>query len=632
MVTLRDDDVTRRAVIDGFRGHLGQATQGDTALFWFSGHGSLAPVPPGMERLEPTGKLQTMLCADSRHDGVPDLLDKELGVLIGEVSARGVHVAVVLDCCHADGASREVPSDDAVAPGLPSLRARWAPVLTTPPPIEALLAELTAMRDAGPDQGPSATRSSGADHVALAACHSNQVAYEVPWRDGHRGLFGLALLSQLERLGPEATYRELMIGARCFVENVSPRQRPVLFPVAEDIVDQPFLGGRLRSPNATMTMRFVRDAWEIDAGACHGLVSGTKEEPTRVGVYGSDGKQEARVVRVLPYHSAVEPVGWAVEPDRGAQYPVVVTRVPLPATTVAVDGPLGEPAAAMLAEAVHTVAPGGSPSPYIRMVELADPDRIPEIRVAIRKPDTVRILGSDGSALVPDVPHVSDRDAALRVVADLEHIARWRQIKALGNPRSALAGAIRLELVAARPGELAAPDDRPPLRVDDAGAVVLEYQASADGWTPPDVFVRLHNTTDRELYCVLLDLTDRFRIHPGLFSGDWIAPRYTAWAGEGEPITFSLPPRREPVAGASGTDWLKVLVAEEPFNSTPFELSRLGEPQCTPGTRGAGAYSGVLEQLGLTAMFRDADAVRPQARDWTTSIMSVVTRVPDRIG
>ena len=51
--TLRDGQATRQAVIDGFRDHLGHAGPGDTALFWFSGHGSQAPVPPGLAHTEP---------------------------------------------------------------------------------------------------------------------------------------------------------------------------------------------------------------------------------------------------------------------------------------------------------------------------------------------------------------------------------------------------------------------------------------------------------------------------------------------------------------------------------------------------------------------------------------------------
>ena len=109
---LRNHDATRNALIGAIRSHLGRAVAGDVALFWFSGHGGQEPVPQHYWQTEPSGYLQTLVCCDSRLAGpdgrrVPDLLDKELDLLLDEVAARGPHVAVVLDSCHAEGATRD---------------------------------------------------------------------------------------------------------------------------------------------------------------------------------------------------------------------------------------------------------------------------------------------------------------------------------------------------------------------------------------------------------------------------------------------------------------------------------------------------------------------------------------------
>src|SRR5689334_20359608 len=40
LVVLRDQEASRHAVIDAFRSHLGAAGGDDTALFYYSGHGS----------------------------------------------------------------------------------------------------------------------------------------------------------------------------------------------------------------------------------------------------------------------------------------------------------------------------------------------------------------------------------------------------------------------------------------------------------------------------------------------------------------------------------------------------------------------------------------------------------------
>jgi uncharacterized caspase-like protein len=85
---LENEQATRAAVTAGLTEHLGQAGPGDTALFWFSGHGSRAKVPDELWHLEPTGTMQTLICHDSRHGDVADLWDKELSLLLGEISGR----------------------------------------------------------------------------------------------------------------------------------------------------------------------------------------------------------------------------------------------------------------------------------------------------------------------------------------------------------------------------------------------------------------------------------------------------------------------------------------------------------------------------------------------------------------
>lgn len=103
--TLRDGEATLDGVVTAFIDHLGQAGAGDSALFWFSGHGSTCPVPPSLWHAEPSGELQVLVCVDSRHGGVPDLVDKDLAVLVDGVADRGAHVVVVLDCCHSSATS-----------------------------------------------------------------------------------------------------------------------------------------------------------------------------------------------------------------------------------------------------------------------------------------------------------------------------------------------------------------------------------------------------------------------------------------------------------------------------------------------------------------------------------------------
>lgn len=651
VLPLLDEQATRGAVIDGFRDHLGRAGSGDTALFWFSGHGSQAPVPPELAHIEPTGLMQTMLCVDSRHRGVPDLYDKELAVLIRDVADRGAHVAVVVDCCHADGADRAAGLVSGTAGEHPALRltARWTPALNTPPALADLLAALSKPEEYETLRSTSTLRAP--DHVALAACRSDQVAYELSFRAGHHGAFTTALVAQLERLGPDATYRRLLTGVRCYIENLAVRQTPMLYPADSDLADQPFLGGAVRTRASSITMRFVRGAWEIDVGAFHGVQLGAGDDRTLVGVHGvraepaetdhgwtlaPDGAPavlEAEVVSVQPYTSIVEPIGgW--HPERGEQYPVVITGVPLPPAVVAVGGTADGDRATeeLLARAISTAAPGGRPSPHVRAADL-DSEATPELRVIAPYPGVLRVLSADGNALAPDAAGIRSPAGAAKVVGALEHITRWRRIKALDNPKSTLAGAVRIEIFMAEPGDT--PERaarRAPLSADRTGAIALEYTRTTGQWVAPEVYIRLRNTSGRQLYCVLLDLTDRFLSHVALFPGDLVAAQYAASAAYGERVVFALPDDQIPAPGAQVTDWLKVLIAEEPFNAAPFQLPRLGRPARPETARGERTFRGVLDRLGLAAVHRDAQIRRPPALDWATDMLPVVTRVPEIAG
>ncbi|BCY15491.1 caspase family protein [Actinoplanes sp. L3-i22] len=550
VLRLHDAAATRAAVIDGLHRHLGQAGPGDTALFWFSGHGSQVRVPPGLAHLETGPMMQTLVCADSRTPGVPDLLDKELSLLLDAIAGRGAHVVVVLDSCHSAGASRRTVRVRSVRP---SLR------VADRPPV--LLPELGGRPYA--EVGRADVR-----HVALAAARRTELAQELELDGAPRGVFSWALLRALGRLGGSATYRRLLVAARVDVEARVAGQVPQLDPELPGLADQPFLGGATAAPGAGMLLRHGRDGWELDAGACHGLPVGDDE--LRVAVVDAGRPREARVTRVLTERSLVTPLGWAPDPER--QYPVVFSRVPPPRTTVT-----GLPA-----EEIQRSA----------FVRPAAPDEEPELRVV----GGARIVSPEGE--VPAGPGT--------VPQRLEHVARWRQIRALANPLSRLAGAVALEL---RPGD---PDAEP---IEPEGGVI--HLAS------DQVYIRMYNRTDRPLYCVLLNLTSRYRVHAGLFPGAFLDARSTGWALGRKPVRITRsaaePGRRswwrpaptvEPLR-----DWLKLLVAEEQFGSAPFEL---------PGIDAAGdPRRGPIRLRG--PHFR-ADA--EPACDWTTVTVPMVTELP----
>ncbi|MGI5240306.1 caspase family protein [Dactylosporangium sp. CA-139066] len=600
--SLFDHDATGVAIVEGFRTHLAKAGPGDTALFWFCGHGSRAPVPKDLWHLEDNGAyMHTLVCSDSRHDGRPDLLDKELALLVDDVAAGGGHVVTILDSCYSGGAARgpevrvraERPRSDVADVSLvPDLSKRYA---TGPPPVR---------------------------HVQLAACQPTEVAGEQRLDGRQRGLFSWALLQAMRRAGPGTTYRELLVLARNEVERLSYSQRPHLFPSGSGLADRPLLGGDTITQPPSITMRHGRHGWEIDAGSCHGMVAGTADEPYRVAVADRAPAREAQVTRVEVRRSMVEPIGW--RPDPHQVYPVVVSAVPMPLTTVAVDAEEHPEFAAQVGRVLQHCGPNGGPSPHVRRIGGADS----ELTLCASAGGRIAITDRDRYVLRDGLAPADAR----RIVAELEHIARWRQVRNLRNPASRLHNAVSLEIVEPLPGERNAPRDRAAVRPDDDGAFRLAYHLQDGEWTPPERFVRLrNNTANRSLYCVLLDLTDDFCIDADLFRGAEVAAGAVAPVAQGERVEFSLLSGRRVEPGAQGRDWLMMIVAEDEIAASPFEMPPISEAGHDTANRGPLGLEGLVERLGRRAVDRD---VRPIVRagvcDWWTLVVPVITEVPAR--
>ncbi|HWG28505.1 caspase family protein [Actinospica sp.] len=619
---LRDGAATRAAVIAGFEQHLSGAGAGDTALFWFAGHGSQQPVPPEYAHLEPSGLMQTVLCADSREPGGRDLADKEIRVLTSRLAERGAHVVLVMDCCHAESSSR--------LPGTGREKVR-AIGRRADAPAGGLLPELADRADVA----GLLKRTEGAEpnHVNLSACRYYQGARELRL-DEPRGLFSLALTVELHRAGRAGsvpTYRELLVAARCYVENWMPDQQPVLYPDSSpaELADRPFLGGQAVPRPAPLTLSW-RGGWEIDAGSCHGIAAAAECGETRVAVAERGPLREARVVEVRPDRSGVVPIGW--QPDLSRQYPVVVSAVALPSATVVptVNEEGNRAAVDLFTAAARTAGPGGGPSAHVRVAEAAGPPGSSwRLEVRAVRPGVVRLIDPErAESALPDLPCGTARQAAAAVEV-AEHLARWRRIRALANPASELAGQIRLELVHAPAGQRRDHGDGAALRPGADGAIALDYAWTGADWEAPRVFLRLRSTSGHRLYCVLLDLTDDYEIATGLFDGDWIGPGRTAFVHDGTAIRMLLPQERPRRPGARATDWLKLLISPEPLSAQPFRMRPAGVP-AAPRHRGTAGVRTLLESFGLDDGRRVARAEAIEAADWAAVTIPVSTGIPER--
>lgn len=321
-----------------------------------------------------------------------------------------------------------------------------------------------------------------------------------------------------------------------------------------------------------------------------------------------------RVAHVEPTRSRVEPHdGW--DPDTEQSYPAVVIDIPLPPATVELRGE------AFGIELVRAALRG---SPHIREASAAGQGQ-GERFLLLSEAGRLVVARADATPLASAVD--ASEEGAARIARRLEHLACWHLVKALDNPVSAIAGQVTIEVVPAEKGEQPPqPYERRPLPLDASGDIRLRYRRVGDAWVKPYVFVYLHNRSDRDLYCALLDLTDRFRCHGGLSPVDRLRAGGTTVAFEGRPIDISLPKERIDAGGTQVRDWLKLIASEQRIDPDAYALPNLdGVVTRSASTRRAGRPT-VLDRIGHRATTRDAGDEAPEgAPEWTTAMVSILT-------
>src|SRR5579863_3830303 len=152
MLRIQDSAATRQAVIGAFRSHLGQAQSCDLALFFFAGHGS--QVPAGEHASTVDGMNSSIVCYDSRLPNGLDLVDKDMAILISDVTASGTGLISIFDSCHSGSMDRRIRRVHARPDAQPSIH-----YLADPAMIEAAIRNL-----------PNPMQDANAITLAAAAC------------------------------------------------------------------------------------------------------------------------------------------------------------------------------------------------------------------------------------------------------------------------------------------------------------------------------------------------------------------------------------------------------------------------------------------------------------------------------
>jgi hypothetical protein len=334
LLRLQDSAATRQAVIDSFRSHLGQAQKCDLALFFFAGHGSQAPTGGQFTTVEPSGMNSSIVCYDSRLPNGLDLVDKDMAILISEVTANGAHLTTIFDSCHSGSMDR--------APGVRRINARQDPqpaakYLADPAVLEAAIRNLpSSTQNTNPIALAAAACSKpgqSGPHILLAACDTDQTAQEYidPNTDKNHGAFTYFLMDTLNRTKAGLGYRELM-RLTCAAMSVDvPLQTPKVESFSGDhLLDDLFLGfdAAARTDYAIAVFGNTTNQWQLDCGATLNIAAGDRYALFTLSTEDTDLADSGKAFAFATV-TQVQPAAAVLQPDpmpaldEGSQYKAV---------------------------------------------------------------------------------------------------------------------------------------------------------------------------------------------------------------------------------------------------------------------------------------------------------------------
>ncbi len=248
--TLLNEEATYENLIQYFREHLGQAKESDVAWFHYSGHGSRQLASKEFQELNSGKKDETLVLIDSRPTG-NDLADKELGVLLSEISMNKPHLMVTLDCCHSGSGTRSVDEEFIKRLSIDRPDER---------PFESYLQ--------GYFKNRGTTDSPSGNYIFYAACNRFQSAKE-SFSGG--GLFTDNFINTLSQSGKDISYNDLLIKLRQGVVKMKWDQDPQLEVIGDITGYTKFLDGSPMKDAPKFAIAKSDNDWVMEAGQIFGI-------------------------------------------------------------------------------------------------------------------------------------------------------------------------------------------------------------------------------------------------------------------------------------------------------------------------------------------------------------------------
>lgn len=602
---LTDEAATKDAIVAGFQNHLAKAGPDDVALFYYSGHGTQEDADRELWRFESDAKLETLVCYDgiieeNGEESFNLLADKELRYLLHGVSKNNPHIVAIFDCCHSGGNTRnhfvseasEQVSERRFIPAARLSRAcpqrDWSQFVFA----EAVNPEDLKSKLLG-EVIPEG------EHVQLAACSSDQSAFEV----NGGGVFTSNLLKVLERSDGAVTYYDLRSRLRHFIKNQY-KQTPQIYAQGRDtdplfrgflnrkIEGKPLYGNVVLHPERGLVM---------DLGAMHGI----SRQAKTVKIQSADGNQtfEAEIDAVEADHTIL----------RMADPGMVEQITPEGMYRGFVEGFLSSPIQVYIAPEAE--APAEKLSAAGPNVHRAAGEHDADYAVYVRDKHYTITLPHDPERPLVRQTKVDGEHAAQTVALYLRHISQYEFVKNLHNPNSYLfkGHPVRVEVNKVEPDGSTTELDLSKDEID------IGFEKDGQGNWSGAFRMKLTNQHSSKLYVSLLYLSEDFMVYPKMLEELTIGlePGESVWAYEGDDVPLALPDHVIRFNWPESFTYFKIIAGTQDFDVTLLEQGALPPPTQTR-SKEEGAKGIQLRKNK-----------NPEARDWTTRLLTL--RVPNPV-
>lgn len=450
-------------IVQAFADITASAQVGDQVYIHYSGHGGRAnTVYPSLK--QGIGQQDEGLVPMDIGD-TPEgryLRDVEMTTLLKRMTDKGLIVNIVLDSCHSGGATRGV-LDCAIRSGIePDLAPRTSDSLV------ASRAELEQnWREKNQNQGLGvAGLPKSRDYVLLAACRSNEYAYEYAVngsteKHGALTYWMIDTLNSLALLGQPISYKRLHDRVNAQIQSMFPQQIPMLIGENDRVV---FGTDTWKTPFTVAVIKVISPAEvKLNAGQAQGISRGTQfaiyslnttdfQDPkqrvalveiTKVGASESEAKVLTAPAGGLDVTQPLEPGAPAIMTAAPVE---LIQRVRFVDDKVAGEADNQLPAALVSAqsEALNKVRQALVSNGWVQEVQ---GNESATYQVAIDREGHYEIcLGTPIPNLRPLLA-ITDPAAPQRVVERLVHLAKYQAVQRLDNATSKLAKVLKVEVL-----------------------------------------------------------------------------------------------------------------------------------------------------------------------------------------